>query len=600
MQNKKLKKFLKKTQPNSGFTLTELLAGLFMSIFVTGALGFGLYQIMSATAREKAKTDARNEASRAVEFISDELRRAQSIEADAGNANGQNASGNLLFDPTGKTIVLALNIPEINSNQMFDRNGDGTPGLLGSDDNNGTSERIVYYLENSSGNWQGPQVLYRWGPPLNADGQYTEGAWQAEALIDGIDDTVTTNPCTAAGEILTTNSASGFYACLMDDDGDGVVEDGTVDTNGDGVIDALDSEDVDRAGITAQIYLTGGIDTIANNGNANDSNYTAQTKAVARAKVVDANNAQARAVSPVTFRSLEADYVCNPAGTGSTWTMRTDFDNSNYDPSAFNPDPSSSDYNPYGRSDAGMNRATRWIHQPGRQAQPIDITSDNDLTIHSIPVGRNTHPLASFANGACLSTGNSLVNGFSDQSNLSDFVDNMNNDTDNDPNNNRLKSEIVSHTIKFKADVSTRPNDLGGSNDADFWKSFNGDTTNGYDNPNVKADGTVQVLKDGSRLVPGAAIDTTSSTADAPLYSGYDFDGDGTPDRESLGEFLLNKGFAEYINGNDATGGYRIINLESGERIVAFEVGHTDTNHPGFDLQDNVFIMSHDAFETEY
>ena len=573
MQNKKLKKVLKKTQPNSGFTLTELLAGLFMSIFVTGALGFGLYQIMSATAKEKAKTDARNEASRAVEFISDELRRAQSIEADAGNAN----SAVRTFNPAVETVVLALNIPEINSNQMFDRNGDGTPGLLGSDGDPNTSERVVYYLENSSGNWQGPQVLYRWGPPLNADGQYTEGAWQAEALIDGIDDTVTANPCTAAGEVLTTNSAKGFYACLTDDDRDGVVETETTDTNGNGVID---NEDIDGAGITAQIFLTGGIDTIANNGNANDENYTTQTKAVARAKNVDVNNAQARAVSPVTFRSLEADYVCNPAGTGSTWTMRTDFDNSLYDSSASNP---------YSRSDAGMNQATRWIHQPGRQAQPIDITSDNDLTIHSIPVGRNQyqsgHPVASFANGACLSTGNSLIDGFSEQSNLSDFVDTNGN------------GQTVAHTIKFKPSVANRP---GAGNDPNFWKSFNGDTTNGYNNPNVKADGTVQVLKNGSTLVPGASIDTTSSTADAPLYGGYDFDGDGTPDRQSLGEFLMNKGFAEFINGADASDGYRIKNLEAGERIVAFEVGHTDTTHPGFDLQDNVFIMSHDAFETQY
>ncbi len=158
MYNKKFKKFLKKNQPNSGFTLTELLTGLFMSIFVTGALGFGLYQIMSATAREKAKTDVRNEASRAVEFISDELRRAQTISPSSSS-----------FTPAaGQTVVLALDIP-------------------------GQSDSIIYYLEDSSGNWQGPQVLYRWGPPLDSNGNYTENDWQNEALIDGIDDTTVAN-----------------------------------------------------------------------------------------------------------------------------------------------------------------------------------------------------------------------------------------------------------------------------------------------------------------------------------------------------------------------------------------------------------------------
>ena len=568
MQNQKIKKFLKKTQPNSGFTLTELLAGLFMSVFVTGALGFGLYQIMSATAREKAKTDVRNEASRAVEFISDELRRAQGIEVDMSatnlstpddptTPNDESVAPNFTL-PTGGTVRLALQIP-------------------------GVAQRVVYFVAPPQANspWQGPLVLFRWGPNLLGNGEYSDPGnvtqWANQALIDGIDNTSQTEYCgtNSAGNPISV-SYQGFFACVLDDDEDGVVEDGTVDTNGDGVVDANDSID-DNNGFseTAQIFLTGGIDTIANNGNVNDSNYTAQTRAVARAKDVDVNNAAARAVSPVTFRSLEADYTCNPAGTGSTWTMRTDFDNSNYD---------SSTSNAYARSNAGMNQATRWIHEPGRQAQPIDITSDNDLTIHSIPVGQNSYPLASFATGGCLSTGNSLLDGFSERTDLSDFVD---------PSGN---GQTVAHTIKFKASVADRP----GGNDANFWKSFNGNTTTGYNNPNVKADGTVQVLKNGTTIVPGASIDTTSPTAPAPLYNGYDFDGDGIPDRKSLGEFLMDKGFAEFVNGRDATGGYKIKNLKADERIVAFEVGHTDTTYPGFDLQDNVFIMSHDAFETQY
>ena len=212
MYNKKFPKFLKKPQPNSGFTLTELLAGLFMSIFVTGALGFGLYQIMSATAREKAKTDVRNEASRAVEFISDELRRASAIEVDnsLGNLNTADNPSTPDIDesvapnfslPNGGTARLALQIP-------------------------GVEQRVIYSVAPplSSSSWQGPLVLYRWGPDLGNDGAYTNednpAAWSNAALIDGIDDTNQTVDC--GGNSITYQ---GFFACVVDDDDDGVVED---------------------------------------------------------------------------------------------------------------------------------------------------------------------------------------------------------------------------------------------------------------------------------------------------------------------------------------------------------------------------------------
>ena len=541
MRNKKFKKLLKKNQPDSGFTLTELLTGLIMSIFVTGALGFGLYQIMAATSKETAKTNARQDASRAVEFISDELRRASRIETIA---NPTNAPGFPIA--SGRTVVLALDIPGVDS-------------------------RIVYYLQDSNSNWQGPQVLYRWGPPLNADGEYTNvnntGAWQNEALIDGVDklqSNLATNPCNVgAGETLTpatSDNYGGFYGC------------------------------VNGTQTAAQIFLTGGIDTDSIAGN--DSTYTAQTRAVVRAKDVTVAAPAVVAGTPITFRSLGADYICNPSSASPTiWTMRTDFDNSAYDPNvtynANNPTAS--------RTTSGMNQANQWIHEPGRQAQPINIDSNEDLIIHSIPV-----EATGCANS---SSGNE---GASRNEDLSDFVS---------------TGYTVSHAIKFQANVTGRPDD------SDFWQTFNGNTTAGYNNPNVTADGTVQVLKNGSTLEPGVLIDINSTTAPAPLYGGYDYDGDGNADRMSLGRFLYDNGYAEpiaaansseyndfldtaninstnYDPNADPPSGYVITSdtnvLGENERIIAFEVGHTDTTQPGFDLQDNVFIMNHDAFDNDY
>lgn len=514
MQNKKLKKFLKKTQPNSGFTLTELLAGLFMSVFVTGALGFGLYQIMSATAREKAKTDVRNEASRAVEFISDELRRASAIEANVPSGSGFTAA-------TGQTVVLALDIP-------------------------GQDDSIIYYLEDSSGNWQGPQVLYRWGPPLDAEGEYTDNNWQNEALIDGIDDTIvadSSNICDS-GDTLTPATPKGFYAC------------------------------VNGTNTAAQIFLTGGID--ADNVAGNDTNYTAQTKAVARAKNVIVNNAQAAANSSIAFKSLGADYTCHPNDVSTidddaTWTMRMDFDTSPYDDDT--------------------NNTTKWIHDSSRQSQPIGIDRDNpnDLTIYSVPI----------SNSSCLSNGNS-------DATIADDVSEL--------------ATTESFTIKFQQNVPERPGD-DDDNDPNFYKTFNGNTTDdpndsdNYNNPNVDPSGKIIVLKNDSILKPVdslTSIDFTSNVAPAPLYPGYDPDGPDhpAPYRQSLGEFLADSnnfpdGETYATLNND--GSYTITNLEDNQRLVAFEIGQdnnglTNDNEQaaGFDLQDNIVLMSHDVFEDNH
>ncbi|MGL6343940.1 MAG: PilW family protein, partial [Waterburya sp.] len=143
MKNKEFYKLLKKNQSNSGFTLIELLVGLVMSIFVIGALGFGLMTVLQTNQRENSKVKARTENSRALDFISDEVRRARNIETDTTfNAPGFDASAD-------KTVVLALDIPEISS-----------------------TSKIVYYLRTANENWKGPQVLYRWGPPLDANGNY--------------------------------------------------------------------------------------------------------------------------------------------------------------------------------------------------------------------------------------------------------------------------------------------------------------------------------------------------------------------------------------------------------------------------------------------
>ena len=531
MRNKEFQKLLKKnkSKSNSGFTLTELLVGLFMSIFVVGALGFGLMTVLRTTQSETSKVAARNETSRALDFITDEIRRASTIETNLANANISRPTGafniantnidssNGTFNSdndTEKKIVFALDIPEVSSSATLDTDADAT-----------TPERIIYYLKSASGtHWKGPLVLYRWGPPLKANGTYDDGAWQEEALIDGIDDThIVASPC-AAGETLTppllsgttpsltganlSTAATGFYAC------------------------------VDNSNTAAQLYITGETETALNSADT----YTADTKAVARASTAPANNSSNFVAYTMSYRTLGAVYNCNP-NDDSMWKMRTDF----------------------GSNPSDGDDTTSWIHQDNRQPQPIQIDTSNDLTITSVPVDPVDSAGNQLPSGTdCLSKGDETATGDASTEDLSDY-----NDPSIFPN-----GHTVSHTIKFV--------DESDSTTANNWHTFNGDPKTGSrDEPDVKGDGTVLILKNGSTI--------------SDSLIGYDYDDDSTGDQDSLGQFLLDNGYATLSGGT-----YTVANLNDNERIMAVEVGQDDSSHPGFDVQDSVFILSSDVFAKKY
>jgi len=503
MKNKEFYKLLKKNKSkfNSGFTLTELLVGLFMSVFVVGALGFGLMQLLQTTRTETSKVEVRGETSRALDFISDEVRRARTIEANAANAGNFNPND---VDGNAKTVVLALDIPLISEGNTFDT------------DNNDTTnnERVIYYLKSDGNdNWQGPQVLYRWGPPLNADGDYTAGGWQDEALIDGIDDTVIANDPCNGGETLTPAlaTATGFHACI-------------------------------NGGNTAQLYLTGETKTAGGT-----DTYTANTRVVARARTASAGTTSTFTSYTMSYKSLGAVYNCHPSYS-STWSMRSVFD-------------------------VGGNEKS-WIHQDGKQPQPIqiDTSTNNSLEITTIPVrpvdsaGVPLTGTPGVDDYNCLSKGSEAADGtepLTDYADATQFPD----------------YHSVPHTMNFNAA------------DNNYWHSFNGNDSSDHDEPDVKGDGTILILKNNSTLLP----------ADYPyLDLGYDSNDDGTEDQKSLGKFLFDEGYAVFENGTDPTGGYKISGLNNDERIMAVEVGHTDTNQPGFDVQDSVILLSSDIFAQEH
>ena len=549
MKNKEFYKLLKKNKSNSGFTLTELLVGLFMSIFVIGALGFGLMTVLATSQSENSKVKARTENSRALDFISDEVRRARTIETDETNAPR--------FTISGAIVVLALDIPIINDDVTLDTDSDATV----------KDERVIYYLKDSSTPWKGPLVLYRWGPPLDANGEYspktggTSNHWAAQALLDGINDkpiasSVLTESCPSPGLVApVADSPRGFYACIT-------------------------------GANTAQLFLTGQTKTASGR---YDDTQTNDSQVVARAReALDDRTDENDSIS-WSVRGLDGALGCK--GT-DTWDMRTDFGN--------NPD------NP--------DDTTKWVQKRdgARQPQPIAIKTEERLVV-----------TGSAVNGTgCLNSarGNPDKTG-ADNELLSSYTNK------------------VWHEINF-----------------DDPTTFNGDHKDGTYNDSLVA-GTDPV--DRSR----EAVQFFKRGSSIPKYGGYDADKDGVidpaeGDQKTLGQFLFDKGLAIPLDGgdpNDKDTEFKILTslnkpnddededtdltaylnsisdnsariaeqnrltlLGKDQRIVGMEIGqkypdknndgitlplnadNTAGKNSGFDLQDNIFVVTSKVFETKF
>lgn len=184
-----------------GLTLTEVLIGVVTAGIVVGGAGYGLAAITAANRTEDARVERRMEMSRALEFISDEIKSARGIARDPADVLGSQASN--LSLPSGAQALLVISTSR-------------------------ASQSIVYYLAAPPANsvWQGPQVLYRWGPDFDATGNYsnanTPAGWTARPLLDLIANTPTAAACRSDDQTqVPSNSADrrGFFVCI-DTDGD--------------------------------------------------------------------------------------------------------------------------------------------------------------------------------------------------------------------------------------------------------------------------------------------------------------------------------------------------------------------------------------------
>jgi prepilin-type N-terminal cleavage/methylation domain-containing protein len=200
----------------AGFTLIELLVALAITGIVIGLTGIGLYALMNANQRSQIETTDRLELEQALAFMTDEIKMSQQITTDSTFATTNTIGFNPASGSSDIQPILVL-YPAPNS---------------------GLTKPIVYYLADppNSSVWLGPRVIYRWGPTVRQNGNYSDGdghdltqlplgspvQYYNEVLVDrmsNIASTQATTPC----ESSYSNAAPivvnrlGFYACIATD-----------------------------------------------------------------------------------------------------------------------------------------------------------------------------------------------------------------------------------------------------------------------------------------------------------------------------------------------------------------------------------------------
>ncbi len=194
---KRIRKFFNPASVTAGFTLVELLLASSLTSVVVGSSSFGLLTILRNNQKSNLYSEISYDVNRAVEFMSDEIKMAQTVESDADSAVTKIAGFTL---PKGATPVLVLETP--------------------------IGERVVnvvYYTQPVEQTWVGPNVIYRWGPSLDENGNYDMASlddptkWEAQVLIDAIDDAPKSKVCPTDWESTNDKPIQGFNACVKAD-----------------------------------------------------------------------------------------------------------------------------------------------------------------------------------------------------------------------------------------------------------------------------------------------------------------------------------------------------------------------------------------------
>lgn len=198
---------------DGGFTLIEVLISLAITGIVISLAGSGLYALMTANQRNQIETTDRLELEQTLAFMTDEIKMSQQI-----------------------MINIPLSLTPEDRFRPASGIRDMQPILiLKPASNSGLKNPIIYYLADPPNDsvWLGPKAIYRWGPTLLQNGNYSDGdnhdvspnsgninvEYYNEVVVDRIADRLPTQaniPCESNYTYVPPNLVDrlGFYACI--------------------------------------------------------------------------------------------------------------------------------------------------------------------------------------------------------------------------------------------------------------------------------------------------------------------------------------------------------------------------------------------------
>jgi type II secretory pathway pseudopilin PulG len=181
----------------AGFTITEVLLAALMMLIAVSVAGIGLIDLLRSNYRANADSEIRNNLNRTLEFVSDEVRRARIIaQTEAAIVTTEVSDWKKI---PGAQAVLAFQIPNP------------------SNPNNLLVQQIVYYTRKPENSLTGPRVLWRYGPDLDANGNYITpdkiDTWIRSPVTDMLA-AAAVNPSCPDDFNEISDPTQGFFACV--------------------------------------------------------------------------------------------------------------------------------------------------------------------------------------------------------------------------------------------------------------------------------------------------------------------------------------------------------------------------------------------------
>jgi prepilin-type N-terminal cleavage/methylation domain-containing protein len=202
-----------------GFTLIELLVAALLTSVVILISWSGLINVLNMSQVAEAKTARQTELNRALDFMTNEIRMARSINQSAtATANGTTVSvvdvvtsSGLNLASLGNYGTIGLYLERPTSPNIPTSCPAGGPNAGITPPSPADYDRVVYDIRPSPNGWLAPQILMRYGRVPNQDGTVNPcgSPIASDPMMDALATTQSQPSCSG---ILSGDG--GFYSCV--------------------------------------------------------------------------------------------------------------------------------------------------------------------------------------------------------------------------------------------------------------------------------------------------------------------------------------------------------------------------------------------------